>query len=85
MDFQTIYSSFSTIITEYVPIALAVVGAFALIATKTPNKVDNKIAQFLIVVINFLGANFGNAKNKEAVSTPKKEEKSDDTTVEKSN
>jgi hypothetical protein len=85
VDFQTIYSSLSTIITEWIPVALAVVGAFALIATKTPNKVDNKIAQFLVVAINFLGANFGNAKNKKAVSTPKTEEKPDDTTVEKSN
>ena len=50
-------------VVEYLPIALQVVGAFALIATKTPNKVDDKIGQFLMDVINFLGANLGKAKN----------------------
>jgi hypothetical protein len=59
MDFITEY------IIKYGPAALAVVGAFAAIATLTPNKVDDRIGQFLMDVINFLGANFGRAKNKD--------------------
>ena len=51
------------LVTKYFPVALAVVGAFSAIATMTPNKTDNKIAQFLLDLVNFLGANFGNAKN----------------------
>lgn len=51
------------IIIGWLPEALAVVGAFALIAVKTPNKVDDKIGQVLMDIINFLGANFGKAKN----------------------
>ena len=42
---------------------LQIVGAFALIATLTPNKVDNKIAQVLMDLINFIGANVNKAKN----------------------
>ena len=49
---------------EWLPIALSVVGTAALIATKTENKSDDKIIQFILDVINFLGANFGKAKNK---------------------
>ena len=51
----------------YQPI-LAVVGAFAAIATMTPNKADNKIANLLLKVINLFGANFGKAKNDTAKS-----------------
>jgi len=61
MDAQTVM----TIAKEYIPIALAAVGVFALIATKTPNKTDNMIVQLLYDIINLLGGNFGNAKNKE--------------------
>ena len=55
--------AFLNSVISWVPEALAVVGAFALIAAKTPNKVDDKIGQVLMDIINFLGANFGNAKN----------------------
>lgn len=72
MDIQWIWAK----VIEYIPIALAVVGAFALIATKTPNKVDNKIAQILVNIVNFMGANFGNAKNKDV--SPKEEQKAQD-------
>jgi len=48
---------------EYLPAALAIVGGFALLATKTPNKVDDRILQVVLDVINFLGANLGKAKN----------------------
>jgi len=52
-----------SVIVEYIPIALTVVGSFALIATKTPNKTDDKILQLILDIINFLGANLGKAKN----------------------
>ena len=51
------------VVIGWLPEALAVIGAFALIATKTPNKVDDKIGQVLMDIVNFLGANFGKAKN----------------------
>ncbi len=44
-------------------IALKLVGAFAVIATMTPNESDNNIADGLMRLINMLGANFGNARN----------------------
>ncbi len=59
MDLQII----STVILKWVPIVLAVVGAFALVATKTPNKTDDKILQLILDVVNFLGANLGKSKN----------------------
>jgi hypothetical protein len=40
-----------------------VVGAFAAIATMTKNDTDNKIAHWMLKTINFLGANFGKARN----------------------
>ena len=52
-------------VAEYWDVALAVIGAFALLATKTPNKVDDKIGQILLDVVNFLGANLGKAANKD--------------------
>ena len=52
-------------IVSYIPIALTVVGAFAAIAAVTPNKSDDKIVQFLLNLVNFVGANVGKAKNKE--------------------
>ena len=44
-------------------IVTGIVGVFALIATMTPNTVDNKIAQFVMDLVNFLGANVGKAAN----------------------
>ena len=38
-----------------------------MIATITPNKSDDMIVDTLLKIINFLGANFGAAKNEEAV------------------
>lgn len=46
-------------------IVMAGVGLFSAVATLTPNKVDDKILQFLLDVVNFLGGNLGKAKNKE--------------------
>ncbi len=51
------------VIIDWMPQALAVVGAFALVATKTENKSDDRIMQVILDIINFLGANLGKAKN----------------------
>jgi len=48
-----------------IQIIVGVVGVFSLVATLTPNEADNKVAQFLLDLINTLGANVGNASNKE--------------------
>ena len=40
-----------------------IVGGFAVIASMTPNKSDDRIVQTILVMVNFLGANFGKAKN----------------------
>ena len=40
------------------------VGVFAIIATLTPNRVDNRIAQVLMDLINFAGCNVKNAANR---------------------
>lgn len=52
-------------IAKYLPVAVSVIGSFSLIATMTPNKVDDKIGQVLLDIVNFAGANFGKAKNSE--------------------
>jgi hypothetical protein len=44
--------------------AISVVGAFAVIASLTPNTSDNVISDFLLRVVNVLGANVKNAVNK---------------------
>ena len=51
------------IVVSYIPVALTVVGTFSVIASATPNKVDDRIAQVIMDVINFLGANLNKAKN----------------------
>jgi hypothetical protein len=43
--------------------AVSVVGAFAVIASLTPNQSDNVISDFLLRVVNTLGGNVGQAKN----------------------
>ena len=50
-------------IEKFLEIAAMVIGTFAAIAAITPNESDNKIAQFLLSLVNKLGFNFGNAKN----------------------
>ena len=47
----------------YLDIALSFAGAFALLATATRNKSDDRIVQFILDAINFLGSNIGKAKN----------------------
>ena len=46
-------------------IATSLVGAFAILATMTPNPADDKVVSHLYKLINFLGANFGKSQNKE--------------------
>ena len=42
---------------------LQVIGIFAMIATITPNKADDKIVQFVWDIVNFMAGNIGKAKN----------------------
>ena len=43
--------------------AASIVGGFAVIASLTPNKSDDRIVQIILDIVNFLGANFGKASN----------------------
>ena len=47
----------------YADIISSVIGTFAVAASMTPNKVDDKILGILLDVVNFLGFNIGRAKN----------------------
>jgi len=60
MEFFTNITSW---VTGHIPQLLEIVGGFAVIATLTPNKVDDKILQVALDAINFLGGNLGKAKN----------------------
>ena len=40
-----------------------IVGGFAVIASMTPNKSDDRIVQMILDMVNFIGANFGKAKD----------------------
>ena len=44
-------------------VSTGIVGVFAMIASLTENESDNKWADKLLKIVNFLGANFGKAKN----------------------
>ena len=59
----TIFQTISDFIAKYLPLVVQIVGTFAIIATLTPNKSDDKIVQFIEDIINFLGGNIGKAKN----------------------
>lgn len=48
---------------ELVQIILQVAGAFAIIASLTPNSADNKVASIILEAVNFLGGNLGKARN----------------------
>ena len=49
---------------EQVIVAMSsIVGGFSIIATMTPNKTDNAIVDKMMRFVNFMGANFGKAKN----------------------
>ena len=49
---------------EILAVVTSFVGSFALLATMTPNKSDDKVVQTILDWINFFGGNFGNAANK---------------------
>lgn len=59
----TIFQTISDFLAKFLPLLVSTVGTFAIIAVLTPNKSDDKIVQFLEDIINFLGGNFGKAKN----------------------
>jgi hypothetical protein len=44
-------------------VATSIIGTAALVATLTPNKADDRIVQWLLDIVNFVGANIGKAKN----------------------
>jgi pyruvate kinase len=49
---------------EYIfGIATQVVGIAAIVATMTPNTTDNSVVDFILKIVNVLGANFGKASN----------------------
>tara|TARA_Y100001951_G_C11284567_1_gene267732 strand:+ start:1438 stop:1629 length:192 start_codon:yes stop_codon:yes gene_type:complete len=48
---------------EILSAVAGIVGGFAVLASLTPNKSDDRIVQILLDVVNFLGANIGKAKN----------------------
>ena len=61
---ETFLSSFlGADISYWLALALSVCGTFSLVATRTPNQVDDKILQVFMDIINFAGANMGKAKN----------------------
>jgi len=43
------------VVTKYVPAALALLGAFSILAKVTPTKADDKIVAFIYKAINVLG------------------------------
>jgi len=51
---------------EWLPAITGLIAACATIATMTPTKVDDKIIQKILDVVNFIGLNFLGAKNKDA-------------------
>ena len=40
-----------------------IIGAFAIIATLTPNTSDDKIVEWILKAVNFAGGNIGKASN----------------------
>ncbi len=48
---------------DWVQYAIMTVGAFAALATATPNKSDDAIMQRILTIVNVLGGNFGKAAN----------------------
>lgn len=59
-----IFDIASEFLMKWVPIATQVIGSFAVIAAATPTKTDDKIVQFILDLVHFLGGNFGKAKNR---------------------
>ena len=58
MDFFTSANS-----SAFVAIVVQIVGVASLVATMTPNEADNKAVDFVLNIVNMLGANVGKASN----------------------
>jgi hypothetical protein len=56
---------------RWLPVAFQIVGAFSMIAAMTANETDDKIVNYILKAINFLGFNFGTAKNDPNVGVTK--------------
>ena len=54
------------VVMEWIPKVSMIVTACAAIAAVTPTKVDDRICQLILDVINKLGLNVGKATNKDA-------------------
>ena len=48
-------------------IVVQIVGVASLVATLTPNEADNKAVDFVLNIVNMLGANGGKASNDPSV------------------
>jgi len=48
---------------SHAAVILEIIGVFALMATMTPNKADDKIIQVVLDAVNTFGLNVGRAKN----------------------
>ena len=55
----------------WLPVIFQVVGAFSMIAAITANETDDKIVNYVLKAINFVGFNFGTAKNDPSVGVNK--------------
>jgi hypothetical protein len=59
-----------TLVGQWVPVALAVVGVFSLIANITPTQTDNKVVDFVGKVVNFLAGYWNDPDAKKPTPTP---------------
>lgn len=59
-------------ISKWIPVIMQIIGMFATIAAVTANKTDDKIVNMILTAINFLGFNFGTAKNDPKVGVTQK-------------
>ena len=60
-------------IQKWLPVVFQVVGAFSMIAAMTANETDDKVVNYILKAINFLGFNFGTAKNDPTVGVTVKQ------------
>lgn len=58
-------------IQKWIPVVFQVVGAFSMIAAMTANETDDKVVNYILKAINFLGFNFGTATNDPSVGVSK--------------
>lgn len=59
-------------VTHWLPVIFQIVGAFAMIAAMTANETDDKVVNFILRAINFLGFNFGTARNDPTVGVDRR-------------